>query len=156
MFFKSPEFILTAGHCVQGYQPEWLSIQYGETKIDEDSTNVVQVKEIILHEDFEFTGDPFRLHNDIALLKLETPIDMGDIENRVKLPIPNQFFPTGTPTIVAGWGYNASYDIQDILQKTTLQIFTAHDCRRLHSDTDYTIDFTNICAGVIGGGKGLV
>lgn len=77
---------------------------------------------------------------------------MGEIENRVKLPIPNQYFPTGTPAILAGWGRNETDGpVQESLKKASLQVFSAKDCKEIHRDDVY---FKNICAGVIGGGKG--
>lgn len=144
----SPQFILTAAHCIEEFDDlSDLSIQYGSTKIIQDASNIAFIQSIIPHENY----DPILLVNDIAVLKLSKPIDMGEIENRVKLTIPNQFFPTGTSATLVGWGRNGTTGFtQEILQKSSLQIYSREDCNRIYGDG---IFFANICAG--GGGKGI-
>lgn len=145
----SPDWILTAAHCVEGdIDLEENSVQYGSTIISRNSDKVVGFKEVIVHEKY----DGYKLINDIAVVRVSPPIDMGQIENRVKLPIPNQYFPTGTPAVLAGWGRNGTGEpIQDVLQKAHLMVFESRDCRILHEGKVY---HSNICAGVWGGGKG--
>lgn len=41
--------------------------------------------------------------------------------------------------------------IQQTLQKVNLEIFSASDCNDLHTSK---VHYTNICGGVVGGGKG--
>ncbi len=40
---------------------------------------------------------------------------------------------------------------QKILQKAALQIYSSYDCNKLHGGG---VHFTNICAGIPGGGRG--
>lgn len=154
---RSPDsgehFILTAAHCVDSFpNPKVFSVQYASTKIDEESPNVVAVEKVIIHNKYSYLN----LKNDIALMQLKTPIDMKGNDYRVKLPLRNQIFYTGTPTQVAGWGANDTGFIQEFLQKVDLQIFSAKDCREMHETVENEVFETNICAGVIGGGKGLI
>lgn len=150
----SPEWVLSAAHCVD-LDVTGRSIQYGSTKISSEGPTIVEIEKIIIHEDYVYIPSPFYIINDIALLKLKSPIDMGEIENTVKLAMPTLYFPTGVPTIVAGWGRNATGGaVQEILQKSTLQIFSANDCMRKYEETGIQVHFTNICAGIVGGGKG--
>lgn len=61
--------------------------------------------------------------------------------------LPRQFedYAHGTPTVIAGWGYNETNGfIQDHLQEAELIIYSDEECRSLHSEI---INPSHICAG---------
>lgn len=107
------------------------------------------MEQIIWHEEYNSRI----LKNDIALLKLKTPIELNLFDYKVKLPIENAYFSTGTQATLVGWGrIGTALPISTVLQRADLQIFNRYDCSQLHGDDE--ILYNNICAGVTGGGQG--
>uniref|UniRef100_UPI0037E99BB9 uncharacterized protein n=1 Tax=Semicossyphus pulcher TaxID=241346 RepID=UPI0037E99BB9 len=67
-----PTWILTASHCLEDTEAQFLQVVAGEHNTDEDegTEQRLQVSEIIMHENYvKTTAD-----NDIALLRLASPI----------------------------------------------------------------------------------
>ena len=95
-------WLLTASHCIEGSDPEDFLVEYGRTEIADgfNGTQIVLVEKLIVHEKYDLTGE---IENDVGLVKLASPI-VWDVDFRVKLPLQGQYFPTGTPAILAGWG----------------------------------------------------
>jgi trypsin len=123
------------------------SVQYSNTIISQNGTNIVQVAEVISHE-------YFNRENDIGLVRLAEPITNPLNDFKVRLPTSGSYFETGTPAVLAGWGLNATDGtLQSNLQKVDLQIFSAYDCNKIHRDK---VHYTNICGGVPEGMKGQV
>jgi trypsin len=141
-------WVLTAAHCVMS-PLESYTVQYGSTTLAPDSPNVAKVEQLIPHEDY----DPSNQYiNDIALVKLQEPMSIDLQDYKVRLPISGSYFATGTPSVLAGWGLNATGGvIMPHLQKADLQIFSAFDCGQLHTSK---VHYTNICGGIPEGGKG--
>jgi trypsin len=130
------------------------TITYATTEIVDRSNNsrTVAVEQVIPHEKY----DGNLITNDIGLIKLKAPIDTGLHASHVKLAMPGSYYPTGTPTTVAGWGRIASgQPLSQILQKAELQIYTYADCKAAHDANPYDlpVEPTNICAGVPEMGK---
>lgn len=68
--------------------------------------------------------------------------------------LPTQFadIAHGTPTVIAGWGYNETNGvIQEHLQEADLIIFSDEECRNRHEEI---IHPSHICAGLTDGGRG--
>lgn len=93
-------WLLTAAHCVYMSSPERHLVEYGTTKISDDSNGekIAYVERLIWHE----TYDPGELKDDIALVKLLTPIEMDITDYQVRLPIRGSYFATGTPAVLVG------------------------------------------------------
>lgn len=145
----SKRWLLTAAHCVAGRESSSINIQYGVTEITSTGPNVASVEEIIVHEGYNPSDNYI---NDIALLHLSAPLRLNDFINTVKLPKQGQVTRAGSDAVLVGWGLNASSGIvQTHLQKVDIKIFSDDDCQELHNNGTH---FTNICAGVPGGGKG--
>lgn len=91
---------INAAHCLNDDDPTTNQIEYGTTVISHGSkgTNTVYFERTIIHEKF----DPFTLFHDIGLIKTKSPMRIGLFEYKVKLPIPSDYFPTGTPAVLAG------------------------------------------------------
>ncbi|TMS01026.1 Coagulation factor VII [Larimichthys crocea] len=67
-----PTWILTASHCLESYDAQFLKVVAGEhnTEVNEGTEQHIRVAEIIMHENYKtITAD-----NDIALLRLASPI----------------------------------------------------------------------------------
>ncbi|CAO1363856.1 unnamed protein product [Diamesa serratosioi] len=141
-------WVVTAAHCLTR-PAENQTIQFDNTVVSSNGTNVIQVEKCIQHSAYDPQNT---LINDIGLIKLMEPISSQFSEFRVRLPLSGAYYKTGTPSVLAGWGYNATGGIaQKTLQKVNLQIFSASDCNAIHSNK---IHNTNICGGVLEGGKG--
>lgn len=72
--------------------------------IDRDNSNVVGVEAVFPHAQYSAANHYI---NDIALIKVASPIENELFDYRVKLPSKFAFFSTGTPAVLAGWGHNA-------------------------------------------------
>lgn len=86
------DWIVTAGHCTVGVEPEELSVRVG----DHDRTKGAEAKvtKVVAHPDFSY--EPFR--NDVAVMKLDRPVDAEPIR------LAAESGPTGTETRILGWG----------------------------------------------------
>lgn len=104
----APRYILTAAHCVYLQFAINLHINYATTKINSDSSvNVVNVKRIIVHENY----DPSDYHaNDIALLELYSSL-MYNYKTIAPISLPTSLFEidqvaAGAAGVLVGWGKN--------------------------------------------------
>uniref|UniRef100_A0A8C6F0M1 Peptidase S1 domain-containing protein n=1 Tax=Monodon monoceros TaxID=40151 RepID=A0A8C6F0M1_MONMO len=91
------------------------------------------------------------VQNDIALLKLATPVSLSRTVSAVCLPSANASFPAGSLCTTTGWGktrYNGeSLKTPDKLQQATLPIVSNADCRKYWGSK---ITDVMICAGASG------
>ncbi|XP_061397643.1 chymotrypsin-2-like [Musca vetustissima] len=142
-------WVLTAAHCVVKQEPHQVNIQYGSNELDRNSTNISNVTKIFVHEGY----DPSNQYiHDIALMRLDKPINVEKDFLGIRLPDFNLQTDAETPATLVGWGLNATGGVvQQHLQKVDLEIFSDAECSRRHG---IDIHPTNICAGVPEGGKG--
>lgn len=148
-------WILTAAHCTENSKiPD--SIQYGTTKIAWKGPNVVKVKRAILHEDY--VGLKYSVKNDIALLLLDSPIDMAKVKSVQLVPMNLELEKESAQ--VVGWGKtkNSSPHSSKILQKLTINVLSNEQCKAEphHSDTRIFLCgedklLTGVCFGDSGG-----
>ncbi|XP_065722027.2 chymotrypsin-2 [Drosophila suzukii] len=150
----SNEFVMTAAHCTNGRPAETLSIQFGVTNININGPNVVGIKKIIQHEDF----DPSRQNaNDISLVKVEEPFEFNEV-SVAPVELPSLAFAVpqtdaGAEGVLIGWGLNATYgSVQSTLQEVLLKIYSDEECTARHGGQ--TNPRYHICGGVDEGGKG--
>lgn len=147
-------WVVTAAHCIVNADPALMTIEYGTTEISNgfDGPKIAFAEKFIPHENY----DGVFIRNDIGLIKLTEPLDVGLHSSPVKLAQPGKYYKTGTPATVAGWGRIATgQNISTILQKVELQIYDFNDCKAAHDLSTSYLDIyrTNICAGVPEMGK---
>ncbi|XP_039492861.1 chymotrypsin-2 [Drosophila santomea] len=150
----SKQFVMTAAHCTDGRTASSLSVQYGVTQINATGPNVVRVKKIIQHEDY----NPYNNYaNDISLLLVEEPFEFDGV-TVAPVKLPELAFATpqtdaGGEGVLIGWGLNATGGyIQSTLQEVGLKVYSDEECTERHggrTDPRY-----HICGGVDEGGKG--
>lgn len=98
-----PSVVLTVSHCVIDLKPEDIKIRAGEW--DTQTSNEPfphqdrKVTEIKIHEHYRL-GSHF---NDVALLILDTSVDLAENVNTVCLP-PQDFNFDDRRCIATGWG----------------------------------------------------
>ncbi|XP_015176246.1 PREDICTED: transmembrane protease serine 9-like [Polistes dominula] len=147
-------WILTAGHCVLAV-PSIGSfvVKAGKHNIANTESGEQQrlvIKQIV-HENYRGGVNPY----DIALLKLNAPLNLNSIVSPIKLPKSGSI-PSGN-SILSGWGSVSTSSIAqmpDILQKATLPLIDINTCRQALNNVVGTtpIHETNVCTGPLTGG----
>lgn len=149
-----PAVVLTAAHCVQSLNRQILKIRGGEW--DTENTNEKwphqdrDVREIAIHNQYNRRS----LHNDIALLFLETPLKIGSNIDSICLPTQNYRFVHSDRCFVSGWGkdeYGKNGKFPKILKKTELPIVSRNLCQILLRKTIlgkyFKLHHSFMCAG---------
>ncbi|UJR16200.1 hypothetical protein I4U23_003110 [Adineta vaga] len=150
----SDSWVLTAAHCVIGQTPSSVIIYAGSIQRWVGTQTRVASK-IIVHSGY----DTDTYVNDIALIKLTTPLTMSDIAiNTICLPsvssatlAAGEWPAAGTTVVAVGWGrLSDGGSLPTTLQQVTLQTvsYTASACSPFITDWH-----KHLCAGVSGGGK---
>lgn len=145
----SPNWILTAAHCVEGRSTTDFYVISGVHNLSTDSAAGLGVKRIIQHPNY----NSYTYDNDFALLELtrntsQTPIPIysgfpsNDISNSL----------TGETATIIGWGSTSpyGYTYPEKLQQVVLPIISNNTC-----NYSYPGEITDnmLCAGYSFGGK---
>jgi secreted trypsin-like serine protease len=146
------EWVLTAAHCMDGVIAVTVHIGvHNETIL---SPQIRTIAEVIMHENYE---RPPRYVNDIALIRLSSPVDLGIRENyagRTCLPPRTaglNYPKLDTRLAVIGWGTLLHGGGRPkILRQVRVKTIANNDSRCLNSIIDKERQF---CAMVDGGGK---
>ncbi len=141
-----PQWVLTAAHCIVDDQP--LAVSVGEYNVSTyDSGTIRYVTAAKIHPFY----NPETLINDLALLKLDRPIDNRPIVN---LPGPTfdlPAFPVGSTFLVAGWGNTAPNLVinADFLRHAAVPSVSQEVCQTSQSGDGNAITITEnmICTG---------
>ncbi|XP_078415675.1 coagulation factor VII-like [Cetorhinus maximus] len=142
----SPQWVVTAAHCLYGKSKEDIQIVAGEHQLkkEEFTEQVRNVSRLILHENY----NKKTVDNDIALLKLDVPVVLDDYI--VPICLPEQFFALLELrqirySIVSGWGRRLeSGAVAYTLQKLQVPLVRTSVCRLT---TDNNITENMFCAG---------
>lgn len=106
------EWILTAAHCVVGYNPKNLTVRLGAYRIkdmSESQTVDLSVSLFIVHKEYSM---PRPFSNDIALLKMADPVEFTDFIIPICLPTEDQIT-TATSSAVIDDYTSSKYNIND-------------------------------------------
>ncbi|KAL9922435.1 tracheal-prostasin [Glossina fuscipes fuscipes] len=143
-------YALTASHCVYGFRRERISVRLLEhdrkmanfQKIDR------RVAQVITHPKYNArTYD-----NDIAIVKLDKPVEMTELLHPVCMPTPGKSF-KGEIGIVTGWGaLRVGGPSSDTLQEVQVPIMSQDDCRQSRYGPSRITD-NMLCAGYEEGSK---
>lgn len=137
----SSEWILTAAHCCMGWLSKLTDVQVGMLRVNSfspfEQTSVSS--QVFVHEDY----DSKHVRNDVALIKLGTPLQLNRWVRPVCLDTQSEFS-AGDLCYVAGWGNLAenTTETPDHLQQVAIPIMPT--CKR-HFNT--IKDEEVICAG---------
>ncbi|KAK7134241.1 hypothetical protein R3I93_017601 [Phoxinus phoxinus] len=146
------EWVLTAAHCVDSYSIFSLTVVLGRQTQRGFNPNEVfrSVRTIIKHPSYNYlTKD-----NDIALLKLSSPITFTDYIRPVCLAADHSVFNNGTDSWITGWGdisEGVSLPSPKVLQEVEVPIIGNRQCNCLYGVRNITENM--ICAGLLEGGK---
>ncbi|XP_017776209.1 PREDICTED: chymotrypsin-2-like [Nicrophorus vespilloides] len=146
--------ILTAAHCVYGVSPYVMTVIAGTISPDLGGGQERQVSYYTIHEYY----NPSNLDNDIAIIKLETPLTIGPNVQPVLLPIDS--IVGNMNVILSGWGMT-SYPVgqsPEILQFMYMRTVELDECRKRHSTKvldshvcTFIADGQGVCHGDSGG-----
>ncbi|KAM9245436.1 coagulation factor X-like [Leptosomus discolor] len=148
----SPEWVVTAAHCLEYTHPKQLRVRLGEHAInyDEKTEQESGVARIIIHEGYT-NG---QVNNDIALLSLETPVNLTDYVVPICLP-EKRFAVYELSSIkfstVSGWGRLLDGGAtSSVLMRVDLPRVKTQECEK---ETDLNITENMFCAGDLTGVK---
>ncbi|EFA04659.1 chymotrypsin-like proteinase 5B precursor precursor [Tribolium castaneum] len=79
------DWVVTAAHCVAGGQPPAYTVVAGSNQLDSPNATRIAVQKIIVHPDW----NPSLITNDVALLKLATPIRESEFIQIISLESQN-------------------------------------------------------------------
>jgi len=145
----SPQYILTASHCVRWRMEDGLKVIAGDhvREYNDGGEQEIEVVKLKYHEKY----DGQTIDNDIAILKLKTPLTLTKNIGLVCLPQLNGYTPQAKDNcFVTGWGrVRADGDPIDILQEAKMNIVTNEICGKKNIDKLGKSKVTKnmICAG---------
>ncbi|KAM9342497.1 chymotrypsin-C-like [Pholidichthys leucotaenia] len=139
----SDQWVLTAAHCISSSLTYRVALGKHNLVENEAGSVYMNPSTIIAHESW----NPFFIHNDIALIKLASPIKLTDNIMPACLPEPGYILPHDTPCYVTGWGriYTGG-PIADILQQALQPVVDHETCSR-YDWWGPQVKETMVCAG---------
>uniref|UniRef100_A0A3P9MBL3 Peptidase S1 domain-containing protein n=1 Tax=Oryzias latipes TaxID=8090 RepID=A0A3P9MBL3_ORYLA len=146
------EWVLTAAHCVVGTSTKKLLVSLGCQNLEGKNPNEVsrRVAAIIVHPDF----DRGTMNNDIALVRLSSPVPFSHYIRPVCLAASASVFNNGTGSWVTGWGYikeGEPLPFPQTVQEVAVPVIGNRQCNCLYGVINITSSM--ICAGRLDGGK---
>ncbi|KAI1899674.1 hypothetical protein AGOR_G00064210 [Albula goreensis] len=147
-------WVLTAAHCVWEVPASYLQVTVGEhiRLTPEGTEQVKKVVQVVPHPSYNKTTSD----GDIALLKLDSRIELGPYARPVCLPPNNKVFILHTlalvrNSVVSGWGKLAQSGPDSlVLQRLEVPRVPLQTCR---AQTNLTITNNMLCAGFLKGGQ---
>ncbi|XP_077306221.1 serine protease 33-like [Lithobates pipiens] len=153
----SPEWVMTAAHCI--HRPIRVSnykVYLGMYQLNVISSHTVlaNVSSIIVNNNYITIGG----RGDIALVRLATAVNYTEFIMPICLPSSTTTFPCGTECWVTGWGarYSGGSSVPyGTLQEVMVPLIDRNTCQRMYYNGggSITIQYDQICAGYKNGGK---
>ncbi|XP_033962111.1 serine protease 27-like isoform X4 [Pseudochaenichthys georgianus] len=146
----SDMWVLTAATCIM-YYPENMTVVLGLESMSGPNLNKVSkaIDKIIVHPLSSSLND----YNDMALLKLSSPVNFTDYIQPVCLASANSTFYTGVNSWVLAFGdISSGGPNADTLQEVRVPVVGNKECKCAYPYYDLTDNI--ICAGFRSGGNG--
>ncbi|KAL2088404.1 hypothetical protein ACEWY4_015303 [Coilia grayii] len=134
-------WVVTAAHCNVRTSHRVIVGEHDKGK-SEENIQTMRVERVFTHPQW----NPSTINNDIALIKLTTPLNMNAHVSPVCLAETADVFPGGMTCVTSGWGlmrHNAMFT-PDKLQQAALPLLSNEQCKK-HWGSN--ISDVMICAG---------
>ncbi|NP_001399454.1 transmembrane protease, serine 11C isoform 1 [Rattus norvegicus] len=120
----SNSWLITAAHCfVRSANPKDWKVSFGFLLSKPQAQRAV--KSIVIHENYSYPAH----NNDIAVVRLSSPVLYENNIRRACLPEATQKFPPNSDVVVTGWGtLKSDGDSPNILQKGRVKIIDNKTC----------------------------
>lgn len=147
------EFVITAAHCIT----KGMNVVAGEYNLEELDGSEQERRVISAYKHPDYNKD--NVENDIALLKLESPLELSQQIWPACLPAQNEELKAGRMATIVGWGAVAYYKQPDghprverdeTLNQAKVPVVEFQECKKSYED-DLKSDQV-ICAGFKAGG----
>jgi len=143
------QWVLTAAQCVSGSFANELNVTVGTKLRRTTGGQTKNVAKIIVHEEF----NDVTLDNDIALLKLNTKVDVSKLLGyQIRLPEQgDRLSADKNPScFLIGWGKSDNEEFPNYLRMAKLRLVKGESCQEIYQGVQNTT-FNMLCAG--GNGK---
>uniref|UniRef100_G1Q8F0 Peptidase S1 domain-containing protein n=1 Tax=Myotis lucifugus TaxID=59463 RepID=G1Q8F0_MYOLU len=141
-----PQWVLTAAHCIPGRNPVTRDFKVQLGRVRPSYSDSVQVARIIRHPKYSLENGVSG-GADVALLKLEAPVQPSNLVMWIRLPPASSPFPPGTRCWVTGWGLIAPGELlppPHNLQEVEVPIVANEICQQQYGNV---ITDDMLCAG---------
>jgi len=141
------DILITAAHCLDT-DPTHILLGAHSMSKPRPGQQLIAIAKAVQH--FGYSSAPVK--DDIAVIKLQTPVNFTQTIQPACLPASLEQIPDGAPGIVAGWGLRkeTDEDYPDLLQQAIVPTYNFQDClNTLFKKLDATTQF---CAGYPKGG----
>jgi hypothetical protein len=153
------QWVLTAGHCVEGHAPETFTITEGVDDVQQ-AGHTLRVDRVVLNDGFHHDSHDAP-RNDIALLHLSSPAQAPN-QRLIPKSLLDRAAQSGASVEVAGFGLTTPQTLtggqqgssSDHLEQVALPIVTRSECARVLASALHAspgdpapVDETNLCAG---------
>ncbi|NXO03798.1 CTRL protease, partial [Rhinopomastus cyanomelas] len=138
-------WVVTAAHC--NFNPYAHVVVLGEYDRS-SSAETIQVK-TVTQAITNPNWNPNTFNNDITLLRLSTPAQLGPRVSPICLAPANLYLPANTQCVTTGWGRVSpnSQSLPALLQQVTLPIISQSQCMQYWGNR---ITSSMLCAGGVG------
>jgi len=160
-----PEWVVSAAHCFEGNLGNDKFIVAGMHDVRVQSGGIVQKIRIVEKRLHSLYNDPNGMSNDLALLRLETPLTFNECVKPACLPDADESLnspPVGSECWITGWGtLRAGGAAPNIHQEASVNILSNQECSEMQDGVDSTMlcangqnsdgQTTDACQGDSGG-----
>ncbi|XP_021017056.1 chymotrypsin-like elastase family member 3B [Mus caroli] len=143
----TPDWVLTAGHCIMPYLTYQVVLGEHEQGVEEGSEQVIPINAGDLFVHPKWNSECVNCGNDIALVKLSRSAQLGDAVQLACLPPAGEILPNGAPCYISGWGrLSTNGPLPTKLQQALLPVVDYEHCSRWDW-WGYYVKTTMVCAG---------
>ncbi|KAH9510074.1 Transmembrane protease serine 13 [Bulinus truncatus] len=136
------QWVLTAAHCVKD-KDEVVTVYFGTRYRDfRENVSMKTASSVVTHDEF----NNITLANDVALLKLESPITFNVKVRPACLPVDGQDFSMNDRCFVTGIG-DRKIRGEVVLQQARVYVVPDKECSILWRIKLFSTSWRNICAG---------